>query len=85
MRSVRYGYTQTINDWYDRDLDAINEPNRPIPSGAISEFDVQAQIWVLLLGGWGAAYTLDRWCDHDFPIVLALVLFGSWVGAAPFK
>uniref|UniRef100_M8CYB3 Chlorophyll synthase, chloroplastic n=1 Tax=Aegilops tauschii TaxID=37682 RepID=M8CYB3_AEGTA len=31
------GYTQTINDWYDRDIDAINEPYRPIPSGAISE------------------------------------------------
>ncbi len=28
------GYTQTINDYYDRDLDAINEPYRPIPSGA---------------------------------------------------
>lgn len=27
------GYTQTINDWYDRDIDAINEPYRPIPSG----------------------------------------------------
>ena len=39
--TVRRGYTQTINDWYDREIDAINEPNRPIPSGAISEFDVQ--------------------------------------------
>ena len=29
------GFTQTINDWYDRDLDAINEPYRPIPSGKI--------------------------------------------------
>lgn len=27
------GYTQTINDYYDRELDAINEPYRPIPSG----------------------------------------------------
>lgn len=27
------GYTQTINDYYDREIDAINEPNRPIPSG----------------------------------------------------
>lgn len=27
------GYTQTINDYYDKDIDAINEPNRPIPSG----------------------------------------------------
>ena len=27
------GYTQTINDWYDKEIDAINEPYRPIPSG----------------------------------------------------
>jgi hypothetical protein len=27
------GYTQTINDYYDREIDAINEPYRPIPSG----------------------------------------------------
>lgn len=25
--------SQTINDWYDREIDAINEPYRPIPSG----------------------------------------------------
>ena len=30
------GYTQTINDFYDKDIDAINEPNRPIPSGVHS-------------------------------------------------
>jgi chlorophyll synthase len=24
-----------VNDWYDRHVDAINEPNRPIPSGRI--------------------------------------------------
>lgn len=30
------GYTQTVNELYDREIDAINEPYRPIPSGAIS-------------------------------------------------
>ncbi|MFN0022670.1 MAG: chlorophyll synthase ChlG [Parvularculaceae bacterium] len=25
--------SQATNDWYDRHVDAINEPNRPIPSG----------------------------------------------------
>ena len=29
------GMSQAINDWYDRHVDAINEPNRPIPSGRI--------------------------------------------------
>jgi len=27
--------SQAVNDWYDREVDAINEPNRPIPSGRI--------------------------------------------------
>ena len=34
------GFTQTCNDWFDKDLDAINEPYRPIPSGAISTNEV---------------------------------------------
>lgn len=25
------GTSQVVNDWFDRDVDAINEPNRPIP------------------------------------------------------
>ncbi|KAG6523622.1 hypothetical protein ZIOFF_013487 [Zingiber officinale] len=41
------GYTQTLNDWYDREIDAINEPYRPIPSGAISEGEFDAQFdWI---------------------------------------
>ena len=30
------GTSQAVNDWFDRHVDAINEPNRPIPSGRIS-------------------------------------------------
>ena len=29
------GMSQAINDWHDREVDAINEPNRPIPSGRV--------------------------------------------------
>ncbi len=83
------GYTQTINDWYDREIDAINEPYRPIPSGAISEGQVIFQIWFLLLGGLGISYGLDAWAGHDFPTVLALSIFGSFISyiysAPPLK
>ena len=83
------GYTQTINDFYDRDLDAINEPYRPIPSGAISLPQVQAQIWALLLGGVGIAYALDQWAGHVFPTITVLALGGSFVSyiysAPPLK
>ena len=27
------GTSQVVNDWFDREVDAINEPHRPIPSG----------------------------------------------------
>ena len=83
------GFTQTINDWYDKEIDAINEPYRPIPSGAISEGEVIAQIWILLLGGLGISYGLDVWAGHDFPVVFALSVFGSFISyiysAPPLK
>lgn len=83
------GYTQTINDFYDREIDAINEPYRPIPSGAISVPQVKAQILILLFAGLGIAALLDLWAHHDFPQITALALFGSFLSyiysAPPLK
>jgi chlorophyll/bacteriochlorophyll a synthase len=83
------GYTQTINDFYDREIDAINEPYRPIPSGAISIPQVVLQILVLLVGGIVVAFALDRWAGHSFPTITALAIGGSLVSyiysAPPLK
>ncbi|MEO1245789.1 MAG: chlorophyll synthase ChlG [Pseudomonadota bacterium] len=29
------GASQIVNDWFDREVDAINEPQRPVPSGRV--------------------------------------------------
>lgn len=83
------GYTQTMNDFYDREIDAINEPYRPIPSGAIPLKQAIAQIWILLLAGLAVAFGLDLWAGHDFPIMTALAIGGSFVSfiysAPPLK
>ncbi|MBJ7899735.1 MAG: chlorophyll synthase ChlG [Cyanobacteria bacterium RI_101] len=83
------GYTQTLNDFYDREIDAINEPYRPIPSGAISIPQVVAQIILLLLGGIAVAYGLDQWAGHEFPMLTALTLGGAFIAyiysAPPLK
>ncbi|MFZ4640440.1 MAG: chlorophyll synthase ChlG [Nodosilinea sp.] len=71
------GYTQTLNDFYDRDIDAINEPYRPIPSGVISVPQVVGQILVLLGAGVALAYALDWWAGHSFPTITALAVGGS--------
>jgi chlorophyll synthase len=83
------GYTQTLNDFYDREIDAINEPYRPIPSGAISVPQVITQILVLLAAGIAVAFALDRWAAHPFPTLTALAIGGSFLSyiysAPPLK
>ena len=58
------GTSQAVNDWFDRHVDAINEPGRPIPSGRIpgrTGLHI-AIVWTILsllvstlLGVWGIA------------------------------
>lgn len=83
------GYTQTLNDYYDKEIDAINEPYRPIPSGAISTKQVVTQIIILLLAGIGIAYLLDLWAEHEIPTMLYLTLGGTFIAyiysAPPLK
>jgi len=66
------GSSMTINDYYDRDIDAINEPNRVIPSGVITP--TEALVWSILLAITGllAAY-LTSW-KH---LVLAVIAWGA--------
>jgi chlorophyll synthase len=56
--------SQAVNDWYDRHVDAINEPQRPIPSGRMpGRWGLYvALVWTALslllsalLGPWGFA------------------------------
>jgi chlorophyll synthase len=71
--------SQAVNDWYDRHVDAINEPNRPIPSGRIPGrwgFYI-ACLWTLL--SLGLAATLGVWVFLAAVFGLAL----AWAYSAP--
>ncbi|WMS41969.1 chlorophyll synthase ChlG [Acuticoccus sp. MNP-M23] len=71
--------SQAINDWYDREVDAINEPQRPIPSGRVPG------LWGLYIAGiWSVlslmvAALLGTWVL--VATVVALVL--AWAYSAP--
>jgi chlorophyll synthase len=73
------GTSQAVNDWFDRHVDAINEPNRPIPSGRIpGRWGLYiAQAWTLV--SLAAAAMLGVW-------VLMAAIFGlalAWAYSAP--
>ena len=71
--------SQAANDWFDRHVDAINEPHRPIPSGRIP-------------GRWGL-YLAAGWTGLSLvvaallgPWILGAALFGlvlAWIYSAP--
>lgn len=54
--------SMTINDYYDRDIDVINEPQRPIPSGAISPKEALFLALVLSVIGFVAAFGTNVYC-----------------------
>jgi len=71
--------SQAVNDWYDREVDAINEPKRPIPSGRIP-------------GRWGL-YIAIGWTGVSLLVATALGPWGfaaavaglvlAWIYSAP--
>lgn len=71
--------SQAANDWYDRHVDAINEPQRPIPSGRIPGtwgFRI-AVLWTLL--SLVAAIPLGRAGVAAVTVALAF----AWAYSAP--
>jgi geranylgeranylglycerol-phosphate geranylgeranyltransferase len=54
--------SMTINDYYDRAIDAINEPSRPIPSGLVSGREAIVFVLVLSAIGFVFAYLASALC-----------------------
>lgn len=58
------GMSQAVNDWFDRHVDAINEPDRPIPSGRMP-------------GRWGLGIPLV-WTALSLAVAAMLGAFVFW-------
>ena len=68
--------SMTINDYYDRAIDAINEPSRPIPSGSVSAKEALAFVSVLSAVGFAFAYLASVLC-----LAVAVI---SWIIVATY-
>lgn len=56
------GAAMAVNDYYDFDIDKINEPNRPIPSGQVSLKTSLVTTAVLTLIGLSSAFFISLFC-----------------------
>lgn len=56
------GASMVTNDYWDRRVDAINEPTRPIPSGLVSPGEAFVYAVLLITFGVAAAYLTNEVC-----------------------
>jgi chlorophyll synthase len=73
------GTSQAVNDWFDRHVDAINQPDRPIPSGRIPG---RWGLWISI--GWTALSLLVSIALG--PVGMAATALGlllAWLYSAP--
>ncbi|GMN02982.1 chlorophyll synthase ChlG [Erythrobacter sp. MTPC3] len=73
------GTSQAVNDWFDRHVDAINEPDRPIPSGRIAG---RWGLYIAIIGtlvSAAVAWMLGLWVFIAGLVGLAL----AWAYSAP--
>ncbi|MBP8289986.1 MAG: chlorophyll synthase ChlG [Chromatiaceae bacterium] len=73
------GTSQAVNDWFDRHVDAINEPHRPIPSGRMpGRWGLRiAILWTLV--SLAIAALLGTWVLGATALGLAM----AWAYSAP--
>lgn len=73
------GTSQVINDWCDRHVDAINEPNRPIPSGRVPG---RWPVWIALFGS-GLSLALGAALGGWVLAATCVALFCGWAYSSP--
>ena len=87
-QNLAYGFTtgftltaasMAINDYYDREIDAVNEPKRPIPSGAVKPKEALALAFTLTAIGFAAALVTSR--DSFITAVIAWLVFVAYTTA----
>ncbi len=71
------GSSMVINDYYDRQIDAINEPSRPIPSGLVSTREALSLAFVLSMTGFAAALMTSLPC-----LLIAII---AWIISAIYN
>lgn len=76
------GTSQAVNDWFDRHVDAINEPGRPIPSGRIPG---RWGLWLAIGGSIVSAVVAALIGPWVFVAALVGLAFAWAYSAPPFR
>ncbi|MCX6177847.1 MAG: UbiA family prenyltransferase [Chlorobiales bacterium] len=81
------GFSQSVNDYFDLELDRVNEPSRPIPSGRLTEMEALGNsiVALLLAMGIGVFIGVHIGGVRGLVIVISIMaaLFVAYIYSAP--
>jgi len=69
-------FSMVVNDYYDIEVDRVNQPTRPLPSGAVSKRGAVGIAVAMLAVGFLAAFLL---VSPDAVLIVALYSLLAWV------
>ena len=73
------GSAMAVNDYYDREIDAVNEPQRPIPSGLVSPGEALFLFALLSLFGFSFSFLTNLSCLATAVFAWAVMtLYSTW-------
>ncbi|MBW9223106.1 UbiA family prenyltransferase [Methanothermococcus sp. SCGC AD-155-E23] len=67
------GFGNVINDIYDVDIDRINKPHRPLPSGRVSLKGAKVLAWILAISG--LLLSLFNWICFVIALLNTFILY----------
>jgi 4-hydroxybenzoate polyprenyltransferase len=86
MAAVLNAASNGLNQIYDRDIDAVNKPKRPLPSGRMTMREAWVFTWVTFAIGWLLAWFVAPGGRREcFWLVVAATLITTLYSVPPFR
>ncbi len=86
MAAVLNAASNGLNQIYDLEIDAVNKPRRPLPSGRLSMREAWAFTWTLFVVAWVLAWLVAPGGRHQcFWLVVAATIITTFYSVPPLR
>ena len=83
MAAVLNAFNNALNQIYDLDIDRVNKPKRPLPSGALRLREAWIFTWAMCAVAWVLAWLASPDNRHECFWIVVFTTFLCWLYSAP--
>lgn len=83
MAAVLNAFNNALNQIYDLDIDRVNKPKRPLPSGALTRREAWIFTWSMCAVAWALAWLASPDGRHECFWIVVFTTLLCWIYSAP--